>query len=127
MKDSTDPKDRRQHPRADARLAAGVRAAVGSDLVAVTTLNVGAGGVYVEVPHFIEPLTKLEMVLDLPTGNSSVRIETEAIVVRTQPERPDPSVARYQVACAFLTLSPEHREALQQYVAAQRPQASVRA
>jgi hypothetical protein len=127
MKDPTDPKERRQHPRTDARLAAGVRATVGTDLVAVTTLNVGAGGVYVEVPHFIEPLTKLQLVLDLPNGQSTTRIDAEAIVVRTEPERPDPAVARYQIACAFLTLLPAHREALQQYVASQRTQAPASA
>ncbi len=120
MKEAKEPTDRRQHPRADARLVAGVRSPFGKDLVAVTTINVGAGGVHVEVPHYIEPLTKLELVLDLPTGTGSTRVQAEAIVVRTQPEAPDPSVSRYRVACAFLALSAEHREVIQQYVAAQR-------
>lgn len=125
MKDAKDPKDRRVHPRADARLAAGVRAAIGTDLVAVTTLNVGAGGVYVEVPHFIEPLTKLEIVLELPAAKGTLRVETEAIVVRTQPDHADPAVSRYQVACAFLTLAPSHREAIQHYVASLKAPAGL--
>jgi c-di-GMP-binding flagellar brake protein YcgR len=125
MKDASDPKDRRQHPRADARLAAGVRASAGTELLSVTTLNVGAGGVYVEVPHFIEPLTKLELVLELPTATGSARVQTEAIVVRTQPDHADPQVSRYQIACAFLALSAADREALQQYVGALRTPAGA--
>jgi hypothetical protein len=61
----TDEKDRRRHPRAEARLSAGVLPAGAGGMMAVTTLNVGEGGVYVEVPRFIEPLTKLQVTLDL--------------------------------------------------------------
>lgn len=112
----TDPKERRAHARTDVRLTAGVRRAGEGDPLAVTTLNVGAGGVYVEVPRFIEPLTKLEIALELPGTGGSTRLETEAIVVRTQPEQETAGVDSYQVACAFLGLTDEHRAALQQWV-----------
>ena len=120
----TDPKERRAHTRTDVRLTAGMRRADGGEPLAVTTVNVGAGGVYVEVPHFIEPLTKLEIALDLPTAGGATRIEAEAIVVRTTPEQETAGVDRYQVACAFLALSPDHRTALQGWVASHRPSSS---
>ncbi len=111
-----DPKERRAHARTDVRLTAGVRRQGEGDALAVTTLNVSAGGVYVEVPRFIEPLTKLEIALELPGAEGPTRLETEAIVVRTQPDRETPGVPGYQVACAFLGLSDEHRAALQRWV-----------
>ena len=117
----TDPKERRAHTRTDVRLTAGMRRSEGGEPLAVTTVNVGAGGVYVEVPHFIEPLTKLEIALDLPGASGATRIETEAIVVRTSPEQETAGTERYQVACAFLALSEDHRVALQTWVAAHHP------
>lgn len=111
----TDRSDRRKHTRTDVRLPAAMRPAGGGEALSVTTLNIGAGGVYVEVPHFIEPLTKLEIGLDLP--GAPARLETEAIVVRTQPEQESPGVDRYQVACAFLGLTDEHRALLHKWVA----------
>lgn len=116
----TDPKERRAHTRADVRLSAGVRRHGEGDALAVTTLNLGAGGVYVEVPRFIEPLTKLEIALELPGTDGSTRLETEAIVVRTQPDQETPGVTAYEVACAFLGLSEEHRAALHRWVAAHK-------
>ena len=122
----TDPRERRQHPRTDIRLSAGVRRPGEGEAVSVTTLNVGAGGVYVEVPHFIEPLTKLEIALDLPTPAGPVHVEADAIVVRTQPEQASASVHSYEVACAFLSMTDQHREAIHRWVAAQRLQGAGR-
>jgi hypothetical protein len=95
-------------------------------MLAVTTLNVGEGGVYVEVPRFIEPLTKLQITFDLPGPAGPTRVDTEAIVVRTQPEREQPGASRYQIACAFLALSDDHRAAIQRWVAAQRTKVAAR-
>jgi hypothetical protein len=120
----TDPKERRSHSRTDVRLTAGMRRAEGGEPLAVTTVNLGAGGVYVEVPHFIEPLTKLEIALDLPAPAGNTRIEAEAIVVRTFPEQETAGTGRYRVACAFLALSDEHRTLLQTWVAAHHSSAT---
>lgn len=122
----TNDRDRRRHPRADARLSAGVLPAGAGGMLAVTTLNVGEGGVYVEVPRFIEPLTKLQITLDLPGPSGPTRIETEAIVVRTQPDQEQPETDRYQIACAFLALSDEHRQTIHRWVAAQRANVATR-
>jgi hypothetical protein len=117
------PQERRKHPRIDSRLSAGVQA--GGDSLAVTTLNVGAGGVYVEVPRFIEPLTKLRVTLDIPGPGGGAHIETDAIVVRTTPERAGADA--YEIACAFLALSDPDRDAIQRYVATHRAGTSPKA
>jgi len=121
-----DPTERRRHLRTDARLAAGVRRPGEGDALAVTTLNIGAGGVYVEVPRFIEPLTKLEIALDLPEASGTTRVQADAIVVRTDPDAESPDVERYEVACAFLGLTDEDRAAIHRWVASRRSPTSPR-
>jgi len=115
--------ERRQDPRADARLEVGVRAGDDAQAFTVSSLNVSAGGVYVQVPHFIEPLTKLALTLDVPAptpGEDPVRIEAEAIVVRTVPEQPQEDVESYEVACAFLELRDDYRDAIHRYILTHR-------
>jgi c-di-GMP-binding flagellar brake protein YcgR len=119
--------ERRKDPRADARLAVQLGHGEGETL-SVSSLNIGAGGVYVEVPRFIEPLTKLSlsMLIPAPTRDEeAVAIETEAIVVRTLPEAPDPAVERYEIACAFMELKDEYRDAINRYILTHRTQTSV--
>jgi len=121
----SDRDERRRAPRADARLRVDLGAAPDGDALTVETINVGAGGVYVEVPRFIEPLTKLSLSMLIPgptPGEEPVRLETEAIVVRTLPEAEDPSTDRYEVACAFLDLGDEARDAINRYILTHRAQ-----
>ena len=118
--------ERRKHERRDARLQVALGAS-GGDL-SVTSINIGAGGVYVEVPRFIEPLTKLSLALEIPgptPDDDSVRVEAEAIVVRTLPEVEDASVERYEVACAFLDLADESRDAINRYLLTHPAQTSA--
>lgn len=115
--------DRRQDSRASAQLAVGITAGAGGEALNVSSLNVSAGGVYVQVPHFIEPLTKLALVLDIPgptPADEAARIETEAIVVRTSPESADADTDQWEVACAFLNLKDEHRDTINRYVLTHR-------
>ena len=122
----SDRDERRRAPRADARLRVALGAGADGDAMTVDTINVGAGGVYVEVPHFIEPLTKvsLSMLIPGPTpGEEPVRVDTEAIVVRTLPEAEDPSVERYEVACAFLDLKDDSRDVINRYILTHHTQA----
>jgi hypothetical protein len=110
--------DRRRTSRADLRVPIRLGSG-GEDALSVSTLNIGAGGVYVEVPRFIEPLTKLQLSMHIPAptpDEDPTFLETEAIVVRTLPEKPEPGRATYEIACAFLTLADEHRDAINRYV-----------
>ena len=123
---TSDRNERRRAPRADARLQVDLGPGVAGDALTVETINIGAGGVYVEVPRFIEPLTKLSLSMLIPgptPGENPVRVDTEAIVVRTLPEAEDASVDRYEVACAFLDLADECRDAINRYILTHRAQA----
>lgn len=118
--------ERRKDVRTSARLP--VELASGDDgTLSVSSLNIGAGGVYVEVPRFIEPLTKLSLSMMIPgptPEEEASLVETEAIVVRVLPEQPDPDVDRYEVACAFLDLSDENRDIVNRYILTHRAVAS---
>ena len=114
--------ERRKDVRASARLPVEL-ASGGDSSLSVSSLNIGAGGVYVEVPRFIEPLTKLSLSMMIPGPTPEEEpslVETEAIVVRVLPERPDDSVDRYEVACAFLDLSDESRDIVNRYILTHR-------
>jgi len=114
--------DRRQDSRAPAQVPVGIKGA-GADALTVSSLNLSAGGVYVQVPHFIEPLTKVALVLDVPgptAGDPPVRVETDAIVVRTVPEAADAATDTWEVACAFLGLKDEYRDAIHRYILTHR-------
>lgn len=118
--------ERRKHERRDARLQVDLGPNGGG--LSVTSINIGAGGVYVEVPRFIEPLTKLSLALEIPgptPDDDSVRVEAEAIVVRTLPEAEDASVDQYEVACAFLDLADESRDAINRYLLTHPAQTSA--
>lgn len=116
--------ERRKDPRAPAQLKVQLSGAPQSaDALTVSTLNIGSGGVYVQVPRFIEPLTKLFLTLLVPgptPEDEPVFVDTEAIVVRTLPEKPDAGVREYEIACAFLELRDEHRDVINRYVLSHR-------
>jgi len=116
--------ERRKQPRTDVSLAVEI-GAEGEKSLSVSSLNISAGGVYVRVPRFIEPLTKLSvsMVVPGPTpADEAATIQTEAIVVRTLPEVADASVTEYEIACAFLALDDEARDAINRYILTHRVQ-----
>jgi hypothetical protein len=122
--------DRRKSPRARAELKVQLSPPDGAEQtpITVSTLNVSTGGVYVEVPRFIEPLTKLflTMLVPGPTAEEEpIFVDTEAIVVRTSPESPASGIDRYEIACAYLNLSDEHRDILNRYVLTHRQKAAV--
>jgi c-di-GMP-binding flagellar brake protein YcgR len=116
--------ERRKDPRAHAKLEVRLgRSKDGAEPLSVSTINIGAGGVYVEVPRFIAPLTKLalEMMIPGPTPEEeSFFLDTDAIVVRTIPETPRDDVEQYEIACAFMNLSDEHRDAINRYILTHR-------
>ncbi|MGH2570845.1 MAG: PilZ domain-containing protein [bacterium] len=113
--------ERRRDVRTNVRLP--IELADGDQALSVSSLNIGAGGVYVEVPRFIEPLTKLSLSMMIPgptPEEEASLVETDAIVVRVLPERADPRVNRYEIACAFLDLSDEHRDIVNRYILTHR-------
>jgi hypothetical protein len=122
--------DRRRNPRARAELRVQLSGPADSkqESITVSTLNVSTGGVYVEVPRFIEPLTKLFLTMLVPgptPGEEPIFVDTEAIVVRTSPEKHEDKTERYEIACVFLNLADEHRDILNRYVLTHRVNASA--
>ncbi len=117
--------DRRLSPRAHVELKVQLSGPgePGAESITVSSLNVSTGGVYVEVPRFIEPLTKLFLTMLVPgptPGEEPVFVDTTAIVVRTMPDAPRSDADRYEIACAFLDLGDEHRDVINRYVLTHR-------
>lgn len=116
--------ERRRTSRVDLRVPIRL-GSEGPDALSVSTINIGAGGIYVEVSKFIEPLTKLQIAMHVPgptPEEDPTFLETEAIVVRTIPEKEEAGRETYEIACAFLALEDEHRDAINRYVLTHRAQ-----
>ena len=87
------------------------------------TLNISSSGVYFRSDHFMEPMTKLDMILDLPLpaeGEGEMRVaaaQCEGIVVRVVPEDPDAPVDHFEIAVFFTQIDDRGREYLKQHIA----------
>lgn len=99
--------ERRKAPRIDAELP--ILLEGGPAEAGGKTLNISTSGVYFEVPHYIEPLTKVRMELLLPGAGGAggeKKVAFDGIVVRTEPETPSDDVRVYRTA-VFFTYMPE--------------------
>jgi hypothetical protein len=69
------------------------------------TINISSNGVYFESPRRIETLTKVRLQLLVPVREAGVDKELsvvfDGVVVRVEPEKEDPAVARYRIALFF--------------------------
>ena len=109
--------ERRGAVRVPARLA--MEIAVAGDTSQVESLNVSANGVYFISSLHIPVLTKLRITLDLPEGDEDSRtrsVACDGVVVRAEPEEPDPSVDEYNIACYFTSIDERDRETLERYI-----------
>ncbi|MFI5370702.1 MAG: PilZ domain-containing protein [Candidatus Eisenbacteria bacterium] len=111
--------ERREDARADAQLSMRL-GALGSAApeIVTETQNISASGLYCLSPHYLAPLSKVDLTLVLPDGgrNAAGRLlQCEAVVVRCQaaPE----ARRRYELACSFLGLPDEQRRVLAEFVA----------
>lgn len=100
--------ERRKSPRVAAELPIAVE---GGPAEAIgRTLNISENGIYFEVPHFIEPLTKVRMELFVPSGSDSdeegIRFGFDGVVVRVEPDEPGDHPGPFRVA-VFFTKVPE--------------------
>ena len=86
------------------------------------TINISSSGVYFRSGHFIEPLTKLAMVLDVTVpaageGETEVApVPCEGIVVRTTPEAETEGCEDYEVAVFFTHLEAEGSANLERHI-----------
>jgi len=115
-------RDRRRSARIDARIAlqlSGAGKGLPADTVTTESINVGAEGVYCLVPHFVAPLTKLQVTMVLPLKGKRGHIKNEVmkadgVVVRCQPAGGESG--GYRIACFFSGLTEDARAVLDEYV-----------
>ena len=119
--------DRRRSQRVSANLKLEVklpRPDGSLEISTLETINISSSGVYFKSGHFIEPLTKLAMVLDVtvPSGNPGgdaviAPVPCEGIVVRTTPEAETEGCEDYEVAVFFTHLEASGSENLERHIA----------
>lgn len=119
--------ERRNAQRVDANLKLEVRLprADGSEAVAsLETINISSSGVYFKSDHFIEPMTKLAMDLELPVAAAEDGgahelglVSCEGLVVRITPEVETAGCDSYEVAVFFTQLSENGQDILSRHIA----------
>lgn len=116
---SADWKERRKAERVDAQISLQVHLPLSDAPTDVETINVSSAGMYFRSPHYVEPMTKLELAFDVPVGGEELgAIQCEGIVVRVQPELPDDAVDGYEIGVFFTTIDAQSQENLEDYVEA---------
>lgn len=122
QKKSTRRRERRGTVRADARLSMRLMGQhEGGDLTQVVTesQNISSSGVYCLSPHFLAPLSKVDLAIVLPRlpggrGTKDI-INCEGIVVRCEAAA-HRSERQFRLACMFTDLDPKRRQRLDEFV-----------
>ena len=122
QKRSTRKKERRASARVDARLSMRLKGArADGDLTQIVTesQNISASGVYCLSPHYLAPLSKVNLAIVLPRlprgrGTKDI-ISCEGIVVRCEAPAPR-GEGHYQMACVFTALDSRRRERIEEFV-----------
>ena len=91
---------------------------------ALEAINLSTSGIYFKSDHFIEPMTKLAMGIEVTVpadGESSAPdlalVECEGLVVRVTPEQPADDCDIYEVAVFFTHIEPESVDILERHIA----------
>jgi len=106
--------ERRKAPRAVSQL----EIVVGHDAqeLAASTENISESGAYCTVSRFLPMMTKLQLRLEIPDGQSSKTLICQGVVVRIEPPQASPEQQRYRVAIFFNDLTARDRSVLAHYV-----------
>ncbi len=112
--------ERRNRPRADARLSMRVESAPDAEAPQIVTesQNISASGVYCTSSHYLAPLSKVALTIVLPKAGTRATkelLKCEGIVVRCQPSGKK-NERSYELACMFSSLDPAHRALLDEFV-----------
>ena len=116
--------ERRKGQRVDANLKLAVkipRPDGSHEPATMQTLNISSSGIYFKSDHFIEPMTKLNMELELPVRGADGATETasascDGIVVRVLPESETDEIAYYEVAVFFTQIDEDGLAHLQDHI-----------
>lgn len=121
-----DTNERRRAQRLDANLKLEVQlpgADGTSGIASLETINISSSGVYFKSDHFIEPMTKLVMELDVcvpdddgKSGDKTASVPCEGIVVRTKPEAETIDCDSYEIAVFFTHIKAEGMANLESHI-----------
>jgi hypothetical protein len=117
--------ERRRSQRVSARLPLKVfldpdRPRSASD--GLETINISLSGVYFRSRHYIAPMTKLAMGLELEIEGADgvavdhALVQCHGLVVRIQPEEELPEGGDYEVAVFFTWIEPQGQAILQEHI-----------
>ncbi len=119
----TDNNERRRARRLDASLKLEIQlpgADGNTDVASLETINISSSGVYFKSDHFIEPMTKLVMDLEVcvpsDQGEDKASVPCEGIVVRTNPEGETVDCSDYEIAVFFTQIKPEGMANLERHI-----------
>lgn len=122
----TEKNERRRALRLDASLKLEVQLPGddgASSVASLETINISSSGVYFKSDHFIEPMTKLVMELEICVPDDNVKGENttaavpcEGIVVRTKPEGVTEGCDDYEIAVFFTHIKPEGMANLERHI-----------
>jgi len=102
-----------------------------SELANLETINISTSGVYFKSDHFIEPMTKLAMDLEVrvPSGDGDISgdadddgpalasVPCEGLVVRCGPEAPEDGCDEYEIAVFFTHIESAGMANLEKHIA----------
>jgi hypothetical protein len=118
--------ERRKQERVKAGLNLQIRLPRGDGVeeASLETLNISSSGIYFRSDHFIEPMTKLQMGIELAvpsqSGESRTELKTvscEGLVVRAHPQESDSPEGPYEIAVFFTNVDPDGLVALEEHIA----------
>lgn len=94
-----------------------LRSAAAGDLLELTAVNLSLGGAYCGSPRPIEPMTRLDILLDLPgQGKHSIPVAAQAVVVRLERRTAGDSGLPYRLALWFQHLDDADRARLRRFL-----------
>jgi hypothetical protein len=121
----TDHGERRRSQRVDARLRMQLyldREGQEGAATELETINLSTTGVYFRSDHYIAPMTKLALGLELtvPGTEAGERelalVQCQGLVVRTTPEEESPQVKDYEVAVFFTWIEADGQGILEDHI-----------
>lgn len=116
--------ERRKAQRVDANLNLEVkfpRSDGSTGTASMETINISSSGIYFKSDHFIEPMTKLAMELEvgIPKGQDergTALVPCEGLVVRTSPEVETAGCEDYEVAVFFTHIESDGMANLERHI-----------
>jgi len=109
--------ERRKHPRITKNLP--LKISAGDFDIVTETENISCVGAYCKVERYLEPMTKLKILILLPTylrkSIVTKKVECEGVIVRTE----NSGDHRYKIAIFFSDISSKDIKKISDYVSEQ--------